>query len=48
MGYRLMRRFLRVGVALAGILIAVAAWTHNVPKSPTQEDITFIHAIRAC
>ena len=40
-----MRQFLRVGAALLAILIAVTAWTHNVPKSPTEEDITFIHAM---
>ena len=42
---KVMRQYLRFGVLLLAILIAVTAWTHNVPKSPTQEDITFIHAM---
>ena len=40
-----MRRYIKSGVFLLAILIAVTVWTHNVPKSPTQEDIMFIRAM---
>ena len=40
-----MRRYLKLGVLLLALLIAVTAWTHNVPKSPTHEDIGVIHAM---
>ena len=40
-----MRKNLKLGVLLLALLIAVTAWTHNVPKSPTHDDIRVIHAM---
>ena len=40
-----MRRYLKSGLLLLALLMAASAWTHNVPKSPTQDDIRFIHAM---
>ena len=40
-----MRIYLKLGVLLLALLIAVTAWTHNVAKSPTHEDIRVIHAM---
>ena len=34
-----------LGVLLLALPIAVTAWTHNVPESPTHDDIRVIHAM---